>query len=394
MSTAIDIQNLSKIYFIKEAGGKKEFTALDRLNLRIPHGKVLGLIGQNGAGKSTLLKILSRITYPSAGTVEISGRLASLLEVGTGFHPELSGRENVFLNGAILGMQRREIAARFDEIVDFAGIQKFIDTPVKHYSSGMYVRLAFSVAAHLSSDILLVDEVLAVGDAEFQRKCLGKMDEATKVGGRTVVFVSHNLRAVRDLCDEVVWLEEGRIKQKGSARSVCNAYLASLKSRAKHVPLREREDREGLGRTTFHKLWWQTPNRDLLISGAPATLCAQYESKHAEPLTNLSLRLNIYSSEGAFLTSLSNENSGFNLERAKGNGTLKCTLEKLPLLKGSYSLTVNLYANGELQDRVRQALLFEVEEGDFFGSGQVKQRKNEGIEIPQVWASEQNQQAT
>lgn len=202
-----------------------EFWGLKNINLEVQQGDVLGIIGQNGAGKSTLLKILSRITVPTCGSIRYRGRIASLLEVGTGFHRELTGRENIFLNGSILGMRRAEIKKHFDEIVDFAGIDDFIDTPVKFYSSGMYVRLAFGVAAHLYADILLVDEVLAVGDANFQRKCLRKMKEVTSKTGRTVIFVSHNMGAIRQICNRALLLKKGEIVNEGSATSVVDFYL-------------------------------------------------------------------------------------------------------------------------------------------------------------------------
>ncbi|MBV8093168.1 MAG: ABC transporter ATP-binding protein, partial [Acetobacteraceae bacterium] len=204
----------------------EEFWALKDVSLEVERGEVLGIIGRNGAGKSTLLKILSRITEPTRGRVVLRGRVASLLEVGTGFHPELTGRENIHLNGAILGMARAEIRRRFDEIVAFAGVEKFIDTPVKRYSSGMYVRLAFAVAAHLQPEILVVDEVLAVGDAEFQQKCLGKMDEVSRREGRTVLFVSHNLSIVEKLCQRCIWLDRGTIRQSDSVAAVIKGYLS------------------------------------------------------------------------------------------------------------------------------------------------------------------------
>jgi lipopolysaccharide transport system ATP-binding protein len=191
----------------------------------VKQGEVLGIIGRNGAGKSTLLKILSRTTAPTTGIVKIKGRVASLLEVGTGFHPELSGRDNIFLNGAILGMSRREIERKFDEIVDFAGVERYIDTPVKRYSSGMYVRLAFGVAAHLESEILIVDEVLAVGDAEFQKKCLGKMGEVSKGEGRTVLFVSHNMTSIKQLCNKGILLENGKLTENSKIELVINKYI-------------------------------------------------------------------------------------------------------------------------------------------------------------------------
>jgi lipopolysaccharide transport system ATP-binding protein len=203
---------------------KETIWALSDVSLEVAPGEVLGIVGRNGAGKSTLLKILSRITEPTTGRVELYGRVGSLLEVGTGFHPELTGRENIYLNGAILGMQRREIEKKFDEIVAFAEIEKFLDTPVKRYSSGMYMRLAFAVAAHLEPEILLVDEVLAVGDAQFQKKCLGKMSQVAKQG-RTVLFVSHNMTAIKSLCRRVAWLDQGQIVESGNTEQVVLSYL-------------------------------------------------------------------------------------------------------------------------------------------------------------------------
>ena len=215
------------------SGTREEIYSLDNINLEIGQGEAFGIIGRNGAGKTTLLKIISRITSPSAGKIKLRGRVASLLEVGTGFHPELTGRENIYLNGTILGMRKNEILRKFDEIVDFSGVERFIDTPVRRYSSGMYVRLAFAVAAHLESEILIVDEVLAVGDADFQKKCLGKMDEVSKSDGRTVLFVSHNMGAIANLCGSVIYLEDGRMKDKGNVFSVIERYENdSLKNRS------------------------------------------------------------------------------------------------------------------------------------------------------------------
>jgi lipopolysaccharide transport system ATP-binding protein len=206
----------------------EEFWALSNVSFEVKQGDVVGIIGRNGAGKSTLLKILSRITPPTEGRISIWGRVASLLEVGTGFHSELTGRENIFLNGAILGMTQREIRRKFDEIVAFAEVERFLDTPVKRYSSGMHVRLAFAVAAHLEPDILIVDEVLAVGDAEFQKKCLGKMDDVSRREGRTVLFVSHNMSVIKALCPLAIWLDRGRVRRQGAAQEVIGEYLATL----------------------------------------------------------------------------------------------------------------------------------------------------------------------
>lgn len=242
----INVENISKKYFINHSTSERyvslaesvsnifkkkrknvnseEFWALQDINFNINKGDRVGIIGRNGAGKSTLLKILSRITEPTTGKIKIQGRVSSLLEVGTGFHPELSGRENIFLNGAILGMSRNEINSKFDEIVSFAEIEKFIDTPVKRYSSGMYVRLAFAVAAHLEPEILIIDEVLAVGDIQFQKKCLGKMDDVSKKDGRTILFVSHNIGAVRSLCNRGILLKSGRIAHEGNISDTIDLY--------------------------------------------------------------------------------------------------------------------------------------------------------------------------
>lgn len=208
---------------------KEEFWALKDVSFTVGKGEVVGIIGHNGAGKSTLLKILSQITPPTTGEIRIHGSVGSLLEVGTGFHPELTGRENIFLNGAILGMKKRDITRRFDEIVAFAGVEKFLDTPVKHYSSGMYVRLAFSVAAHMEPDVLIIDEVLAVGDAEFQRQCVEKMRQIAREDGRTILFISHNMGVIKDLCARSILLEKGRVVAQGATPSVIETYEALLK---------------------------------------------------------------------------------------------------------------------------------------------------------------------
>lgn len=229
-----------------------EFWALKDVNFGLEAGEVLGIIGRNGAGKSTLLKILSRITPPTTGEIRLKGKVGSLLEVGTGFHPELTGRENIFLNGAILGMRRREIVSKMDDIIEFSGIEKFIDTPVKRYSSGMYVRLAFSVAAHLEPDILIIDEVLAVGDAEFQKKCLGKMGEVTKSHGRTVLFVSHNMGAVQSICSRTMLLEKGQVKAIGDTYKITQGYLSDTSGvKQSEVEITYKHNRD----FSFTKVW-------------------------------------------------------------------------------------------------------------------------------------------
>ena len=231
----------------RDSSGGEYVWALKDINFEVEKGEVLGIIGKNGAGKSTLLKLLSKVTKPTTGSIKTKGRIASLLEVGTGFHPELTGRENIFLNGAILGMKKSEIKSKFDEIVDFSGCERYIDTPVKRYSSGMYVRLAFAVAAHLEPEILVVDEVLAVGDAEFQKKAIGKMKDVSQGQGRTVLFVSHNMGSIKSLCSKTILMKSGTITKYGKTDDVINTYLNNSSSNSA-VPLDERDDRKGSGK--------------------------------------------------------------------------------------------------------------------------------------------------
>jgi len=234
----------AKNAFQKKGKASNQFWALQNIDLKIEEGERIGIIGRNGAGKSTLLKILSKITPPTTGEIKLRGRVASLLEVGTGFHPELTGRENIYLNGSILGLTKREIAQRLDEIIDFSGVEKFIDTPLKHYSSGMQLRLAFSVAAHLEPEILLIDEVLAVGDMDFQKKCIGKMEKVSKEDGRTILFVSHNMSYLTSLCEKAVLLANGQIIKRGSTSDVISRYIMSVAQRQANYQW-EKENRPG-----------------------------------------------------------------------------------------------------------------------------------------------------
>jgi len=278
---------------------KATLWALREINFEVAPGEVLGIIGRNGAGKSTLLKILSRITEPTTGRAEIFGRIGSLLEVGTGFHPELTGRENIYLNGAILGMRRVEIAAKFDEIVAFAEIEKFLDTPVKHYSSGMYMRLAFAVAAHLEPEILLVDEVLAVGDVEFQAKCVGKMGAVAREG-RTVMFVSHNIVAVQNLCKRVIWLNEGRIEDEGPTREVVKHYLTSASASAAIENIwNDPATAPGNEKVRIHRVCARPllgPPSDPITIQTPFVL--EFEYWNLEPDARLNLSLHLYNQQG------------------------------------------------------------------------------------------------
>jgi lipopolysaccharide transport system ATP-binding protein len=341
--------------------------ALKALSLSIPEGEVVGLIGHNGAGKTTLLKILSRITEPTTGWAEVAGRVGSLLEVGTGFHPELTGRENVFLNGSILGMRRAEIRRRFDEIVDFADVERFLDTPVKRYSSGMSVRLAFAVAAHLETEILLVDEVLAVGDAEFQRRSLGKMDEVAKQG-RTVIFVSHNLAVIQALCQRAVLLELGAAVADGPVRETIDQYLRGLE-RAASDDLLARVDRDGRGydETLVQRLEIRNPDGgspDILVAGRPATISVQV----TKAIPGMHCRLTILNSLGQPVTSLDSAVPAPTDVRDADLGTrLECEIPSLPLLPGRYRIDVLLTANRVIQDGLQAAAFFDVEPGVLAG---------------------------
>ena len=345
------------------------FWALKDVSFEVKPGEVVGVIGRNGAGKSTLLKVLSRITEPTEGFAEIRGRVGSLLEVGTGFHPELTGRENIFLNGAILGMRRAEIAAEFDKIVGFAEIEKFIDTPVKHYSSGMYMRLAFAVAAHLNSEILLVDEVLAVGDAQFQRKCLGKMNEVASAG-RTVLFVSHNLAAVQNLCGRVLLLSQGRCEASGEPMAVLNRYLEGMRD-MNGAALAERKDRRGDGRLRFTSCGFAAQDglNSTVVCGSEARLRLGYTL--SGPAESIAVSIGVLSLVGQKVLCLGNDVTGEVLSGLPVKGYLDCCFEKFPLLAGSYRLDLFCTCNGQICDWVKDAAVIEVVEGDFYGSGRL-----------------------
>lgn len=277
---------------------REEFWALRDVSFSVPPGEVVGVIGRNGAGKSTLLKILSRITEPTAGRVTLRGRVASLLEVGTGFHPDLTGRENIFLNGAILGMSRAEIRSKFDEIVAFAEIEKFLDTPVKRYSSGMYVRLAFAVAAHLEPEILIVDEVLAVGDAQFQKKCLGKMRSVAREGGRTVLFVSHNLGAIRELCTRGLLLQAGRVELAGSTREVLQRYHDVESAREETSAAVGRRSDDGSVELLDARLE-TTDGRPVIETAVGETWCMRIDFATHRPFTDFRAALGLVGEDGA-----------------------------------------------------------------------------------------------
>ena len=322
----------------------EDFWALKDVSFEVQQGEVLGIIGRNGAGKSTLLKILSRITEPTQGRVTLRGRVASLLEVGTGFHPELTGRENIFLNGAILGMTRGEIRKKFDAIVAFAEVEKFLDTPVKRYSSGMYVRLAFAVAAHLDPEILVVDEVLAVGDAQFQKKCLGKMGEVAK-GGRTVLFVSHQMGPVRVLTSKCMLLEQGSIKTIGPTENVVNIYL----NQVDRSELRGRPDINSYHRNSisdalvfFTRIWTnQDPDETASVEmGQDFTLHFAIQTKIA--IGGALLAFSLKKSDGTVVASFFSYDYGFNVTAQPGTHVISCLIKGMPLVPGDYLVQVGI----------------------------------------------------
>jgi lipopolysaccharide transport system ATP-binding protein len=344
--------------------------ALDDISFTVEQGEALGIIGKNGAGKSTLLKILSRVTAPTSGLVKVRGRIGSLLEVGTGFHPELTGRENVFLNGAILGMRKDEVQQKFDEIVDFSGVEKFIDTPVKRYSSGMYVRLAFAVAAHLDPEILVVDEVLAVGDAEFQKKCLGKMGDVASEG-RTILFVSHNMGAIQQLCRSAIVIDLGRVYYKGQADDSINAYLSTIKGQPAKLmsgPLVENKLRNfQLKRVTY------TNDKEKIISSIPAgdNLHINLFMHSEEIIKKLVVSLGINDNYGNRLTVLHSKLAGFNLEYKKDQKKLTCVLKNLKLLPGKYIIDIKIYDDTDTLIWLNNATELIVESGNILRTGKL-----------------------
>lgn len=350
----------------------EEFWALKDLNFEIQQGDRVGIIGRNGAGKSTLLKVLSRITEPTTGKVSIKGRVASLLEVGTGFHPELTGRENIFLNGAIMGMTRAEIKRKFDEIVEFSGVERFLDTPVKRYSSGMYVRLAFSVAAHLEPEILVVDEVLAVGDAEFQKKCLGKMQEVSASEGRTVLFVSHNMAAIQNLCNKAMVLNKGKVSLSlTTTEAAIDHYLEKIFVQEKGK-VGDRKDRHGAQEvliTDFRMTNEKGEEQVLFASGQPVHFRFYYKNIAAQASMSLIASLALYNSEGLFVSEMSNYFTGELIKVSNNEGCLVCKMDKLPLTKGDYIMNILIRNHGIIQDWILDAAVLSVENGDYFGTG-------------------------
>lgn len=343
--------------------GKDEesFWALKDVTFEVKQGEVLGIIGRNGAGKSTLLKILSQVTAPTSGEVRLKGRIASLLEVGTGFHPDLTGRENIFLNGAILGMSKADIRKRLDGIIDFAEVERFIDTPVKRYSSGMYVRLAFAVAAHLEPEILVVDEVLAVGDAQFQKKCLGKME---KVGreGRTILFVSHNMAAIQSLCSRAVLLAAGKMLADGAPQEVVRTYLDGMDVSAS-VPLSERKDRTGNGRLLVRQMDLQ--KRGAYAIGDDIVVHLVVENTYPDTVVaRAAMSIRDQNDVGLIVCDSIMTGEHCRLPGASVS-KLTCRIYAPPLNYGEYLLNVAIFINNQAEDWILSAGRFSIEAGAF-----------------------------
>jgi lipopolysaccharide transport system ATP-binding protein len=347
--------------------------ALDGVSFEVEPGRIVGIIGANGAGKSTLLKILSRITEPTEGQAELHGRVGALLEVGTGFHPELTGRENVFLNGAILGMSRSEIEQKLPEIVGFAGVdERFMETPLKRFSSGMAVRLGFAVAAYLEPEILIVDEVLAVGDLAFQERCIGKMKEVAS-GGRTVLFVSHNMSSILALCDDGIWLDGGKIAYRGTAAEAVARYVDASRLSGGSA-LAEGADRRGSGALLVTHV--RLEDEDGLPLQAPTTgqtvrFVLEYETRPDADLSELIVNVTLSQQGGRGLVSFMSQVSGAELHHIPGTGRVVCTVAELPLMPGHYNVLYSCVLGRELADKVWQAGSLVVAEGDYFGTGRL-----------------------
>jgi lipopolysaccharide transport system ATP-binding protein len=411
MKPVIEIRHLSKQYHLGESAGmygsfretlvnalrspwralrssqnsnghkKHDFWALRDISFDVHQGDTIGIIGANGAGKSTLLKIISRITDPTSGEAVVRGRMSSLLEVGTGFHPELTGRENVYLNGAILGMRKSEIAAKFDEIASFAGIDEFLDTPVKRYSSGMYVRLAFSVAAHLDPEVLIVDEVLAVGDVAFQKKCLGRMAEVSK-NNRTVLFVSHNMAAIEGLCNRVLVLKHGNVAFSGDPRDAVRYYLENVPGEAskirsgvvdlEHAPGRASKYRPQLKRLELYAEDGQAVMGDLQL-GAP--LKAVIHLSLDQPCTSFDAELAFETPAGQRVCTAHSAYEPTRLhEQRVGDQVFTCEIPKLLLVPGEYKISVGLAVMNTEADWVEDAARLTVIKSDYYGTGIVPTR--------------------
>lgn len=398
----IEIRNLSKSYILnkttnsrnylnfyekyfnnsKNGNQKKTYTALNNINIKIKKGEIVGIIGPNGAGKSTLLKILSKITVPSNGEVKIRGILSSLLEVGTGFHPELTGRENIILNGAIIGISQKRIERKMEKIINFSGIGKFIDIPVKKYSSGMYTRLAFSVAAHMDSDILLIDEVLSVGDLDFQKKCLGKINEITETREKTVLFVSHNLNAISELCSVCIYMKGGQIILYNKTDKVIQKYLEDYEKKLVTNCFNDKNNSNILKNISFKEN--NHNNQKSITCGEEVDIQIDYKSK--ESIHDAIMGLAFTDNNKQFVTFFNNKITGKVYKELPNEGSLICHIPKLPLMPGWYNITISLMSGGRMIDQVVDAVRILVKKGDFYNSGNFGTSERQGVFVEHKWS--------
>lgn len=370
--TVISVKGLGKSY---EVGGKPHWAFRD-INFDVQRGDVLGIVGRNGAGKTTLLRVLSRITDPTEGEARIKGRIGTLLETGTGFHPDLTGRENVYLNGAILGMRPKEINAKFQDIVDFAGIGKFINARVRTYSSGMRSRLTFAVAAHLNTEILMVDEVLAVGDIAFQEKCLNKMDELTQHQERTILFVSHSMGAIQSLCNRGILIEDSRVHTAGSTEAVIQAYSMLMLGPQGGADLSAARGRPGSGLVRFTGMQLEDldgKSLSAIPAGQGVRIVFDYESVLEKPSNDVILTVVVVGSKGMRLFGLPSDIIRSAMTIDKKRGQFVCTLPKLPLLPGNYDIVASCIVNRELTDKISNTCHITVSDNDYFGTGRLQQ---------------------
>lgn len=371
----------------REVIGNSEYVwALRDINFEVEQGEVLGIIGRNGAGKSTLLKILSRTTGPTTGSIKIKGRVASLLEVGTGFHPELTGRENIFLNGAILGMTKDEIRRKFDEIVAFAGVERYVDTPVKRYSSGMYVRLAFAVAAHLEPEILIVDEVLAVGDAEFQKKAIGKMKEVSEGQGRTVLFVSHNMGSIRKLCPITMIMKNGRKSFIGNTEEAIEIYSTDISNEIEQFDfkklLSKKKQAQFVGVSILNK---DDKKIRAAINGEPLKLRLEILNHGTKTIDKCSVSIGIKNFYDQMLIGLRSDVLGTYFDIKPGINTVTCEIPRLPLSENTYKYNVALYKSNVNLDWLKEVGTIEVVNGLFFPEGKVPASGQATVLVDQKW---------
>jgi homopolymeric O-antigen transport system ATP-binding protein len=414
MTRSIAVENISKQYRIGELHRKSTFRQSLKNMLKAPFGKghaetfwalkdvsfaanegeVVGIVGRNGAGKSTLLKVLSKITYPTSGSISITGKISSLLEVGTGFHDELTGRENIFLNGSILGMTKKEIKSKIDEIIAFSGVDKFIDTPVKRYSSGMRLRLGFAVGAHLDSNVLLIDEILAVGDAEFQKKCLNEMNDLG-TSGRTVLFVSHNMTAVENLCSRVIWIDDGKVREDGVASDVIKNYLNSFALLQQNMgsELSNIEERRGTGDVKFTGIEFfdsQKKPSSLHRPGDSLVVRLHFFAKKSIEKPNFGFEL--HTESGTFLSSINTWSSGFETPFVnKGSGCIEFEVDSLHLMPGRYFISLWLDGIGVHYDRIDYCSTLDIEEADYYGTGRGMRSRMFGLVIvPCKWHLSKN----